>query len=209
MRRSLDVDVIARVHVHDLLVSLGRKLEPGLRIFSVGESHLPTLLKTDHGVTRYSHNCCYHASCICHSNLILCLHKQDKKEIEGLCLRNCKEELPAELLDKLSTSLRILILQQNVEGRCRKVPAHLQLFISQGSMPFKHIEQLTELAVLKLCEVDMDFEFVQVCTHPWMAGCCWHIKLSSAAKFLTILASFILRFTDDIPDCHCLQRKRI
>lgn len=87
---------------------------------------------------------------------------QDKKLIEGLCLRNCMEELPAESLDILSASLRILILQQNVAGQCRKVPAHLQLFITQGSMPFKHIEELTELAVLKLCEVDMDFDFVQV-----------------------------------------------
>ena len=72
------------------------------------------------------------------------------------------EELPAESLDILSASLRILILQQNVAGQCRKAPVHLQLFITQGSMPFKHIEQLTELAVLKLCEVDMDFDFVQV-----------------------------------------------
>lgn len=128
------------------------------------------------------------------------LHKQDKKDIEGLCLRNCKEELPAESLDMLSTSLRILILQQNVEGWCRKVPAHLQLFITQGSMPFKHIEQLKELAVLQLCEVDMDFDSVQVRTHPWMVGCCWHIKLFIAAKFLSIPASLILRFTDIISD---------
>jgi hypothetical protein len=91
----------------------------------------------------------------------LCVH-QDKKPIEGLSLRNCMEELPAEALDILSASLRILILQQNVAGQCKKAPAHLQLFITQGSMPFKHIEQLTELAVLKLCEVDMDFDFVQV-----------------------------------------------
>lgn len=42
-KRSLDGDDIARVHVHDLLVSLGRKLEPGLRISSVGEDQLPTV----------------------------------------------------------------------------------------------------------------------------------------------------------------------
>lgn len=131
---SLDEDAIARVHVHDLLISLGRKLEPGVRISSAGDDQLPALLKCD---------------------------DREKKAIEGLCLRNCKEELPAESLDVLSTSLRILILQQNVVGQCRKLPPHLQLFITQGSMPYKRIEQLTELAVLKLCEVDMDFDFVQ------------------------------------------------
>ncbi|KAG0582147.1 hypothetical protein KC19_3G037400 [Ceratodon purpureus] len=133
-KSSLDVDGIDRVHVHDLLVSLGRKLESGLRISSSEEDQLPTLLKSD---------------------------DRDKKPIEGLCLRNCMEELSVESLDSLSASLRILILEQNVAGRCRKVPAHLQLFITQGSMPFQHIEKLTELAVLKLCEVDMDFDFVQ------------------------------------------------
>jgi hypothetical protein len=46
-RSSLDVDDIDRVHVHDLLVSLGRKLEPGLRISSSEEAQLPTLLKSD------------------------------------------------------------------------------------------------------------------------------------------------------------------
>ena len=87
---------------------------------------------------------------------------QEKKPVEGLCLRNCKEELLVESLDSLSASLRILVLQQDVSGQCRKIPAHLQLFITQGSMPFTHIEKLTELAVLKLCEVDMDFDLVQV-----------------------------------------------
>lgn len=42
-KSSLAVDYIDLVYVHDRLVSLGRKLQPGLRISSSEEDQLPTV----------------------------------------------------------------------------------------------------------------------------------------------------------------------
>lgn len=90
----------------------------------------------------------------------MCL--QDMKKIEGLSLRNCKEALPAETLDVLCKSLRVLILENEVIGQCSNSPYQLQLLIIKGAMPFQNLWKLSQLAVLSICEVDMDFKDFEV-----------------------------------------------
>lgn len=113
IKQKLDVDKVTRVHVHDLLIALGRNKETGIRVWSDGALWLPPALKED---------------------------ETDMKKIEGLSLRNCKEALPAETLDVLCKSLRVLILENEVIGQCSNSPYQLQLLIikvparAQGSV---------------------------------------------------------------------------
>ncbi|KAH9563024.1 hypothetical protein CY35_05G103400 [Sphagnum magellanicum] len=131
IKQKLDVDNVTRVHVHDLLIALGRNKETGIRVWSDGAVWLPPALKED---------------------------ETDMKKIEGLSLRNCKEALPAETLDVLCKSLRVLILENEVIGQCRNSPYQLQLLIIKGAMPFQNLWELSQLAVLSISEVDMDFK---------------------------------------------------
>ncbi|CAK9876892.1 unnamed protein product [Sphagnum jensenii] len=131
IKQKLDVDKVTRVHVHDLLIALGCNKETGIRVWSDGAPWLPPALKED---------------------------ETDMKKIEGLSLRNCKEALPAETLDVLCKSLRVLILENEVIGQCSNSPYQLQLLIIKGAMPFQNLWKLSQLAVLSICEVDMDFK---------------------------------------------------
>jgi len=56
IKQKLDVDNVTRVHVHDLLIALGRNKETGIRVWSDGAVWLPPALKEDETVKNCNPN---------------------------------------------------------------------------------------------------------------------------------------------------------
>jgi len=56
IKQKLDVDKVTRVHVHDLLIALGRNKETGIRVWSDGALWLPPALKEDETVKNCNPN---------------------------------------------------------------------------------------------------------------------------------------------------------